>query len=101
MVEAEVKVDTEVETGKKRKYRMDKPYNRGYPGYLQPFYYDAGDDEDNPQTDWTFIWFWILVVMSLYIIICIIVAYATSDVLEEGYESENEKKEREEKEKAE
>ena len=67
------------------KYQVMKVYTRGYPGNLNPFFYDSGDDSDNPETDWTFIWFWVLFVMVASILAIIIVAYVTSDVLEEGY----------------
>ena len=87
---------------KKLQYKV--PYTRGYPGSPNPFFYDQGDDSDNPDTDWTFIWFWILLVMVASIIAIIITAYATSDVLEEGYaekraEEKKEQKEKEEEEK--
>ena len=69
---------------KKKKFHIPKPYTRGYPGYVNPFVYDDGE-EDDPRTDWTFIWFWLLVFMSLAIIITIALAFATSDVLTEEY----------------
>ena len=61
---------------------------RGYPGSFNPINYDSGDDSDNPDTDWGFIWFWCLVVIVITIFATIIIAYATSDVLEEGYAEE-------------
>ena len=67
------------------KLQYGMPYMRGYPGSFNPFYYDQGDDPDNPDTDWTFIWFYILFVMAASIIAIIIIAYATSDVLTEEY----------------
>ena len=60
---------------KKLQYKV--PYTRGYPGSPNPFFYDQGEDSDNPDTDWTFIWFWILFVMVASIIAIIIMASST------------------------
>ena len=73
----------------------------GTPGYVSPFTYNSQDKDGNDQTDWTFIWFWLLVFMTIWITATISIAYATSDVLEEGYDEKiaEEKKKAEEAEK--
>ena len=73
------------QTLKKKKFHLPPPYTRGYPGSFNPFFYDSGEDDDNPQTDWTFIWFYILLFMSIYIIVTVVLAFVFSDVLTVEY----------------
>ena len=63
---------------------------RGDPGIVSPFDYDGGDD-DHPKIDWTFIWFWCFLFSLAVIFTIILVAFLTTDMLQDPEAEKSEK----------